>query len=149
MSESIEPTRRTAEAYEDVFDALKIAFWNDAFEDCESEALPTEEFDNETRSHCKIRRKTDFDTIHQCPVMITHYMFDSERNSVIKPHEFLNINWENKKRKNLVINILDFYLGYYQYDGDSDESVYVRTTAAQFESAKSMAKAALGAVSSL
>lgn len=147
MPESIDPTKPTAEAFEDVFDALELAFWDNGFDDCESESLPTEELDNEIRTNCKIRCKTSFDTSHGCPVMITHCMYDSERNSVITRREFLCIDWENEQYENYFINILDLFLGYFEYSEYSDQAFYVRTAATDFESAKVMAKAALAAVS--
>ena len=147
MPESNEPIKRTANSFEDVFDALKLAFWCDDFDDCESESLPTKVFENETRTNCKLRQKTSYDAEHGCSVMVYHFMYDSERNSVVNHREYMIINWINKDNKNLIFNILDFVLGSFKYDDDIDKGVYRETKAEDFDSMKDIAKVALGAVS--
>lgn len=147
MPESNEPTKRTAESFEDVFDALELAFWNDDFDDCESESLPIKVFENETRTNCKLRQKTSYDTVHGCSVMVYHFMYDSERNSVVNHREYMTINWINKDHKNLIFNILDLVLGSFKYDDEIDKAVYMETKAEDFDSMKGMAKVALSAVS--
>lgn len=149
MSELIEPNKRTAETetYEDLFDALKIAFWNEDFEDCESASLPLVVFDDETRSCCQMKRKTEFDDFRGCSVNVTHFKYSSERGAVIVPHEYLMIDWEDGKNKNILMSIHELELGYFVYEDGTDNNEYMRTKGKNFKPEKELAKQALGAVS--
>lgn len=136
-------------SYEDVSDALSLAFFEVELADCAIEDLPVIKTDDDvTWSAPKIRRKESYDPARGCFVVVTHFTYERQYRTARDQAKYLMVEWDDAEESNVIVRLDIPYIGTYPYvDGEYGD--VQEFTGEDFDRTRTQAKLALAAVTSI
>jgi len=109
-----DPGSETTESFQDVFDALQLAFWGEDFEQCAPEDLPIIAGTSEQISNCRIRSKVALGKNLDFPAVIKHYGYDVTIGGVVSHRENLDILYLDTKGTLIVFDMTELGIDFYE-----------------------------------